>query len=153
MRLTHFSSNVIVIVPHGCRFSGADRRNWLLQCAILIRHTKQLANSYDVHAIQREGCFSCWAFMIIESNHIRAHGESMGKQAASEGAVRQVPTAGVEPQVQLHRPRMVLLSKGLKLSWCVLSSTTPWLTLGHLGWLIRSPFHCPWETHPKEPWS
>lgn len=73
MYLTHFfSSNVITIVSHCCGFSEADRRNKLLQHTVLICHTEQLADSYYVNEIWREGYFSSWAIRVIESNHIRA---------------------------------------------------------------------------------
>lgn len=83
--------------------SGADRQIWWLQHTVVICPTKQLADSYYVNAVWREEGFSCWVFMIIESNHIRAHGGNMGKQTAFEKAAHQASSTGVEPHLQVHR--------------------------------------------------
>lgn len=143
MYLTHFfSSNVITIVSHCCGFLEADRRNKLLQLTVLICHTEQLADSYYVNEIWREGYFSSWAIRVIESNHIRAQGGKHRKiDCFCEGNPSALRTASAGCHLQVQRlGKGSLLSKSLGFDQNIFSvRKMPLLSslMNHYGCLSR----------------
>lgn len=149
MYLTHFfSSNVITIVSHCCGFLEADRRNKLLQLTVLICHTEQVADSYYVNEIWREGYFSSWAIRVIESNRIRAQGTMQENRLLLWRAAHRL----LEPQVSRFVQRLgkhFLWSKGPGFDQNIFSvRKMPWFMLPPLSCLLRCHHHGPLEVFP-----
>lgn len=146
MYLTHFfSSNVITIVSHCWGFLEADRRNKLLHLTVLICHTQQLADSYYMNEIWREGHFSSWDIRVIESNHIRAQGGNRlllwrATHRLSELSRLQVRKLG----------KCFLLSKGRHCTRTFFQSAKCH-SLTTLQLPDELPPPLPLEAHPREP--
>lgn len=115
----------------------------MLQCTVLICHIKHFADSYYVNEIWREGWCSCWAIMIIESNHITDPGENMGRETFKKGN-----KSGGEPPLQAHRLRMLAAIKRFETE-IAHPFNVPWLASPHPS----CHSYCPQETYSKEPWA